>query len=726
MKRSLTLSIVLTVLCLFIGSTGEASAHAVLVRSEPAENAFLQRAPAEVTLVFSEPVDARASTIQLLDATGKAVPLPAQPTLSPDHLTLRRQLPPLDPGIYNVLWENVSAVDGHGISGSFPFTILKPDGSVPDQTNSVSGLGSDPDPAPLPEGVAVRALSLFGLLLAVGPAILLLFGVARDDRVRKGMVGSMILATCVLSVATALNFQLIRDVYTNESFGDILFNTRAGGYWMARLGAVLLVDVLATFVAEAPKRAAGGVLFAMLVYIWSYAATSHGAAGSGSAWGTGIDLIHGVAAIVWIGAVIGVALTARMAWRSGHYGELMPRFGLLASVMVFFLIATGILSAFIEVDTWDKLTDTRYGLTLLAKLGLMMVLLAVALYNARWGKARLMAEAPGEPRRFIVTSTSEALLGLGVFVLAAMLTQTSVAKSVAKEPDARAFDQTTTAGGLSVQLQIDPNRTGVNTYRVTLNPGQRPPEGVQRVRLTFRYQDDQTVGPSNLTLSPSGDSAFLGRGPYFTLEGQWRVEVEIRRENADDVTAFFAVRPAGSAVTGVQRGGAWDNPAPGLSWNQFGGIIALLVGLGFALFKGPLWALGKKVGWAANGATAAGFGVGALLLFGVHSHVPTGKLPSNPIFPDENSVSIGRQLYQQNCAACHGQTGVPPEGLDLNPYPLDLTVHVPQHPDGQLYLFIHDGVPGTAMPAWGKEGKLTEDQIWHIVNYLRTLGAVDQ
>lgn len=703
-----------------------AEAHATLVRAEPAANAFLQRPPGEITLVFSEPIDSKNSDVRLLDAAGQEIALD-EPVLTENGYAMRAQLPDLGPGIYNVLWSNVSRVDGHQLRGAFPFTVLQPDGSLPDEVNSVGGLETEADPPPLPEGVAVRALSLFGLVIAAGPAVLFLLGAAESARVRRGFAAMMLLGVATLAVGTLLNLQTLREVYSGTGLQTLLFDTHSGAYWLARIGAVLFIGVLTLFIEEAPKRASAAVLFASAIYLWGFTATSHAAAGAGSAWAQGVDVIHGVTAIVWIGAVLGVALMARLTLRDEKYARLMPRFGLLASLMVFTLLATGVVSAFVELDHPERLWTTRYGVTLAIKLALIVPLLAVAFWNSRWGRDRLIARAPGEPRRFVATVTAEAMLGIAVFVVAAVLTQSTVAKGVVRDPGARAFDQAAPANDVAVQLEIDPNRTGINTYTVTLTKDGAPVDA-ERVRLTFRYQDDQTVGPSNLALQPAGGGTFIGQGPFLTLEGQWRVEVEVRRADVDDAIAFFDVRPAGSAVNAVRRGGAWDNPAPGLSWNQFGGLLAALIGLGFALFKSELWRFGKRVGWAGNSATAASFGVAALLLFGVHSHTPTGDLPSNPIFPDQDSIAIGRDLYQQNCAACHGLNGVPPRGLDLNPYPLDLTVHVPQHPDGQIFLFIQKGVPGSAMPAWGEldEGRLTDEQIWHLVNFLRTLGIVER
>jgi mono/diheme cytochrome c family protein len=53
----------------------------------------------------------------------------------------------------------------------------------------------------------------------------------------------------------------------------------------------------------------------------------------------------------------------------------------------------------------------------------------------------------------------------------------------------------------------------------------------------------------------------------------------------------------------------------------------------------------------------------------------------------------------------------------LNPRPADLRVHASQHTEGQLWLWISDGIPGSAMPAF--RASLSEEDRWHLVNYLR-------
>ena len=74
-----------------------------------------------------------------------------------------------------------------------------------------------------------------------------------------------------------------------------------------------------------------------------------------------------------------------------------------------------------------------------------------------------------------------------------------------------------------------------------------------------------------------------------------------------------------------------------------------------------------------------------------------------------------------NCATCHGQEGEGdgPAAANLEPQPANLTEpHVAVHTDGDLHWWITNGIQ-PAMPAFGED--LTQDEIWNVINYVRTL-----
>lgn len=96
-----------------------------------------------------------------------------------------------------------------------------------------------------------------------------------------------------------------------------------------------------------------------------------------------------------------------------------------------------------------------------------------------------------------------------------------------------------------------------------------------------------------------------------------------------------------------------------------------------------------------------------------------------PIPSTAGTVARGRAVYheQMRCASCHGASGRGdgPLAASLTPPPADLVLHVPQHPDGELFWYISRGSPGTAMPAW--DTALGEEDRWSLVHYLRTLAG---
>lgn len=88
----------------------------------------------------------------------------------------------------------------------------------------------------------------------------------------------------------------------------------------------------------------------------------------------------------------------------------------------------------------------------------------------------------------------------------------------------------------------------------------------------------------------------------------------------------------------------------------------------------------------------------------------------------ERDPVSGREIYVNTCIRCHGIDGKGVRGIQLVPPPADLSSPVVQSRlDGTLFKRIHDGKPNTAMGAW--KHALSDDEIWDVLAYVRTLGA---
>ena len=98
----------------------------------------------------------------------------------------------------------------------------------------------------------------------------------------------------------------------------------------------------------------------------------------------------------------------------------------------------------------------------------------------------------------------------------------------------------------------------------------------------------------------------------------------------------------------------------------------------------------------------------------------TQSATASPIQPTEQNTALGLDHFDAHCASCHGSTGKSDTEKGKRLRAADLTSDkIQSKSDAELFRKISGGVPGTAMPAFGKSHKPTE--IWQTILFLRKL-----
>ncbi|HET8546082.1 MAG TPA: copper homeostasis periplasmic binding protein CopC [Pseudolabrys sp.] len=99
-----------------------ALAHAHLDHASPAAGGTVAQPPKEVSLWFTDTLEAKFSTIEVRDAQGRSVQAGPATLAHGNTAQLRVPLKPLPPGTYKVIWR-VLSVDTHRTQGSFIFRV---------------------------------------------------------------------------------------------------------------------------------------------------------------------------------------------------------------------------------------------------------------------------------------------------------------------------------------------------------------------------------------------------------------------------------------------------------------------------------------------------------------------------------------------------------------------------------------------------------------------------
>ncbi|HEY0736347.1 MAG TPA: FixH family protein [Herpetosiphonaceae bacterium] len=723
------------------------SAHAELIGSDPADGEVLATPPSRVHLQFSEPIEREFFTLEVYTADrvrvdGRDARIPAD-----DVAALEASVTIRDPGTYTVVWR-VLSIDGHVVRGVFAFSVGAAAGTGPLLDLASSG-------APVEVGALVRWLTYLSAFLLVGGLafgpLILAPAVRASGITDAALLGRAIrrwrwlgwlallflfglsLAALLVQAADATGVPL-GEVLRGRAISRLL-TTTYGTLWLVRLGCLIgLVAVLAILTAQTRVARWTGWAGALLgaAMLLTIAASGHArAVPNQTVIAVAADWLHLVAGAIWIGGLAQLVLalpallpTLPLPQRRALLGQTVRRFSLVAGASVVVLVATGLYAGLVHVPSWQAMLDTVYGAVLSGKLLLILPLLLLGainllVFHRRFIRGQQAAPTAAEDTRgqqlFGLVVRGEILLAVLILAVTGLLS--GLPPATTEAPEATPFTATQPLGALQATLSITPNQAGTNELVVAVADAAGQPAPVDSVVVTVEHQD-MDMGQREIPLEPAAPGQYRASGNSLSMAGAWQATVRVEQPDQAEQTAAFDVT-VGSAP-GSSR--PLFSPAR-LVWNALTPVtiigVAALVAATLIFVQRPRFPTRRarrEAGWIAVVLLIVG-------IFGTSNGLATAYLTTQPPSVPATAASIarGREVYAQNCVACHGPTGLGdgPAAATLNPRPANLQEHLAQgHTDQELYSWISEGITGTGMPAF-KE-RLSDEDIWNVINAVRT------
>lgn len=387
--------------------------------------------PSEWVVTFDKDVPLDSASAEAIDATGVRNDLgPALAGAAPN--VIRFALPPDLSGPITLRWKLVGT-DGHVISGRIGFVVdasLAP--SVPASDPAVVVPPIAPAVAISPDGSTpepirwLLRLLVYAAVLVVGGLVLaesfLAQGSLSSHRGRRVLRG----AGAVMAIGSLLQLLiLLGDIHGSSLFGSVAelgnsFDSAPLGMTAVRVMVGLAVVGVGYSVIrpvdEVPVARGVGALLA--IFATGLAYTSHSRSQTWPLLGVPTDVVHTVAVMAWLGGL--VVLMTVIAPLAGDRDLLYSfrRFGRAATIAVPTIVVTGTIQTLRLHGGITTLFSEQHGRVLLAKLAVVVAMLALA-KKSRDVNLRRVTDDPSKLAsqrvRLMKAARTEALVG-GVVV----------------------------------------------------------------------------------------------------------------------------------------------------------------------------------------------------------------------------------------------------------------------------------------------------------------------
>ncbi len=438
---------VLLALGLAFAFPAASEAHAILLRSDPAKDAVLPVAPSQVRMWFSEALNPAFSTAVVVNGANKRVDIgnalvsPSDPTEM--DVTLKPNLPP---AVYIVIYRTDSNVDGHILTGSFLFSVARPDGTVPTLSpgahpgvnalggNTLTGLYTGQLDGPTLFNLIMITLVELGAVFWVGAQLWLLFVLQPSSEDHEELNESnrqvqqrfeqrfslptllvLLLANVGVLLGQAINITggNVATAFAPTLLGGLVASGQFGTFWLVRVIVIVLAIRLSLYRLQVyrlrpgtrPRLANSFTVWANLVLglalFIAIAMSGHAAATSSNTRVYALigDWLHLVAAALWVGGMMFIATSYLPILRRSTVGErahslvtMLPYYSPWAVVGVIIMAVTGPFSATVHLSSWEQLLTTAYGRALVVKVMLVGGLLLTSAIHVLLLRPRLRKE----------------------------------------------------------------------------------------------------------------------------------------------------------------------------------------------------------------------------------------------------------------------------------------------------------------------------------------------
>jgi copper transport protein len=441
--------------------------HVALRSSDPAAYDTLATPPRTIRLDFTQAVELPLSRLVLLDADSASIPLEPVRAADTTGSAIAADVPSgLDAGTYRVQW-SVTSRDSHTIRGEFHFTVLaaaadttRPATANPDTIGVGPTPGSNPEwivpgefDARSPAYTAIRWFTYVGILGVVGAWVFQVGVVPTVSRhytdrdasgaleralasTRFGAIGSaaLLLVAAMLRLIAQIRAVFGEVTLDATTISPLLDGTAWGHGWTAQV--VATVATLGIAIRPTTLRRNGRVSsvelvggLVILTLALSAAISGHPAAASPVVLAVGMDAVHLLAVGGWLGTLAYVAFAGIPSTdsidaeaRARLVRGIVTTFSRLALVCVAAILASGLVSSWLEMRSVSALWTSLYGRILMLKLGLVVLVAAAGAYNWRVATPRLLSR--GGVARIRGVMIAELVFAVCVLGATAVLTAT--------------------------------------------------------------------------------------------------------------------------------------------------------------------------------------------------------------------------------------------------------------------------------------------------------------